>query len=276
MSNKGLGAKKSAYDVRTFSYRPDKANFKGGKKYEPEDIEDQFRVGICTAISMTQNARKATGKKYSADFQYLLQKKFIDGNWDEGSSIFSALKVTKNFGMLPEEEWTHTTEKDRKLSYIKYIKKLQNISEEEIGRLLKIASKNKIIAYSAVPINRDTLASAIDESESGLLARFVIGKEWWTKPIEPLRSPKEIISGHAITISNYAGNSFRIANSWGVDWADKGTAYYLHDIFRPTEAWMVYYKNASEDIKEELEKRKFTRGQILDVIQKLLQLLKLV
>lgn len=272
---KGLGADKSPFDIRTFSYKPDKANKKGGQRYEAKDIEDQKKVGICTSISLTQNARKATGIKYSADFQYLLQKKFVDGNWNEGSSLFSALKVARNYGLLPEKYWKHTTLKDRDLSYSKYVKKLQSISDEEIGKLLKTASKYKIEAYANVPVTRDTLANAIDESESGVLARFVIGKEWWTKPIEPLRTPKEVISGHGITVSNYDGGSFRIANSWGDDWADKGTAYYLHDIYRPTEAWIVYYK-ASEPVKKDLEKRELTKGQILDVIQKLLQLLRVI
>jgi len=60
---------------------------KGGFNYLPTDILDQKNVGICTAISHIQNRNKANGKTYSADFQYLLQKKFYDMNWTEGSSF---------------------------------------------------------------------------------------------------------------------------------------------------------------------------------------------
>lgn len=75
MYKRATGAGESPYDLRTFAYVPSGIPNKGGKRYSPSDIEDQHRVGICTAISTTQNARKALGTKFSADFQYLMQKK---------------------------------------------------------------------------------------------------------------------------------------------------------------------------------------------------------
>jgi hypothetical protein len=69
------GAKPSPYDIRTFAYVPSGIPVSGGTRYTPKDIEHQHKVGICTAISTTQNARKALGKKFSSEFQYLMQKK---------------------------------------------------------------------------------------------------------------------------------------------------------------------------------------------------------
>jgi hypothetical protein len=267
------GADKSPYDVRTFAYVPSGVPHTGGKKYTPKDIEDQHKVGICTAISLTQNARKALSIRFSAEFQYLLQKKLIDGNWNEGSSISTALKVAQKYGLLPEKEWTFTKESDRKLSYDKYIKKLQAVPTEEITKLLKKAAKYKITAYSKVPIDRDFLAQAITESAAGLLVRHVVGKEWWTRPVEPLRPVKDVISGHAVTESNYAGRSFRIANSWGTDWADNGTAYRLHDQTKPTEAWLVHYGTPPDAVKAQLKARTSIWGKTLNVIQKLINLI---
>lgn len=266
------GAEKSKYDIRTFTYQPDKANIKGGARYNPEDIEDQSKVGICTAISLTQQARKATGTKYSADFQYLLQKKYLDKNWEEGSSILHAIKTGKTYGLLPESEWTFTTQKDRKLPYSKYIKKLQSITDSQIAELLK--KTHKIIdSYASVPTNRDSLANAIDETSYGILTRMVVGEEWWTAPIEPLRFPKTIISGHAITSSNYDGGSFRVANTWGDDWADKGTAYHLLNDNPYTEAWIVYYGESPKYIEDLKSKRATVIGQIMDYLQKIIALL---
>lgn len=264
------GAEESPKDIRTFSYQPTKANKKGGTRYAAKDIEDQHRVGICTAISMTQNARKALGVKFSADFQYLLQKKFIDKNWNEGSSLSSALKVAKKYGLLPEKHWKLTTEDDRKLSYDKYVKKLQKVTDAEIEELLK--KTVKIRAYAAVVVDRDMMANAIDESKSGILTRYSLGKEWWNKPIEPIRPPKVHISGHAVTDCNYDGRSFRIANSWGTDWADKGTGYRFQDVYAPTEAWIPYYEDVPEHVDEELKKRTELMGQIQNIIQMLLEL----
>lgn len=278
------GAEKSPYDIRTFGYVPTGVPTTGGKRYQAEDIEDQHKVGICTAISLTQNARKATGIRFSADFQYLLQKKYVNQNWNEGSSLSAALKVARgkedaqgNFlwgGLLPESEWKFTTIGDRKLPYEKYIKKLQAVPESEIQRLCHIAKNYRLSAYASVPVDRDFMAKAISESKAGILVRFAIGKEWWTKPIEPLRPPKNSISGHAVTECNYAGNSFRIANTWGDDWADKGTAYRLQAQYRPTEAWIPYYDVPPAPIQKKLEQRKALMGQLLDKLQTLLNILQ--
>lgn len=269
------GAEPSAVDIRDFTYKPDKANKIGGERYKPEDIEDQHRVGICTAISLTQNAKKATGIEFSADFQYLLQKKFYDKNWNEGSSARSALHIAKTYGMLPQNGWTHTMESDRKLSYARYIKKLQAVPDAEIERLIKIASVNKLAGYAQVPIDRDMLANAIDESAAGLIVRFVVGKEWYTAPIEPLRKPVSVISGHLITICNYDGMSYRVANTWGDDWADKGTAYSNLMTYQPTEAWIPYYTKLPDPIQEQKEQLKALQGQLLALLQKLVALLGL-
>lgn len=264
------GAESSQYDIRDFAYKPSGVPYKGGTRYTPEDIEDQHKVGICTAISFTQNARKALKTKFSADFQYLLQKKYIDGNWNEGSSLSSALKVGQKYGLLPEKHWTLTKESDRKLSYDKYIKKLQAVTDKDIEKLLKKAIK--ITAYAKVPVDRDFMAQAILESKAGILCRFALGKEWWTKPIEPLQPPTVVISGHAVTECNYAGSSFRIANTWGTDWADNGTAYRLQGQYKPTEAWAVYYADVPDAIQAQIDSRKEPRGTILDIIQGFIRL----
>lgn len=270
----GTGADKSKFDIRTFGFVPTKANKKGGERYKASDIEDQHRVGICTAISVTQNARKFSGKKYSADFQYLLQKKYHDGNWNEGSSALSALKTAHKYGFLPDKEFQKfITEDDRKLTYSKYIKKLQAISDDDIQELL--GKTEKIMsAYAKVPTDRDSLALAIDESQTGLIVRFVVGSEWWTPPIEPLRFPKRILSGHLTIHTNYDGGSFRIANTWGSDWADKGTAYHLLRDNPVTEAWIPYYENVPDPIKEQQKNREKVVGQILDYLQKIIVLVQ--
>lgn len=265
------GAHESPYDIRTFAYQPSQVSKVGGTKYTPKDINDQHKVGICTAIAMTTNAQKALGKKFSADFQYLMQKK-LAGNWDEGSSLSYALKVAKNVGLLPEKYWIFTTDEDRKLPYHKYIKKLQSISDADIEKLKNLAEPYKILAYSAVPVDRDSMALAINESKAGILTRYSLGKEWWSKPIEPLRPPKQFISGHAVTDSNYDGNSFRIVNSWGTDWADKGTAYRLHTQYTPTEAWIPYYKEIPEVVEYQLEARQSQLAKIADLIQQVVVL----
>lgn len=263
------GADSSPYDLRTFAYKPTGVPVSGGVHYDAKDIEDQHKVGICTAISLTQNARKATGVAFSADFQYLLQKKFIDKNWNEGSSISSALKVAKNYGLLPVKYFPYIAEKDRTTSYEKYVKKLQAITDEQIADLLKISADYKIAAYQSVPISTEMLKSAMAESSSGLLVRHVLDEQWWTNPIEPIRKAVTPISGHAVTESNYNGDKTWIANSWGSDWAQNGSAYRLDDL-KPTEAWTVHYGIPPEQVQKQLDARKTKLAKIVDVLQQLI------
>jgi len=220
---------------------------------------------------MVQNAQKALGAKFSPEFQYLMQKKFHDKNWDEGSSITAALKVAKNIGFLPASAWTFTSVEDRKLPYYKYIKLLQVISDEDIAKMVALAAPYKIKAYAAVPTDRDSMAQAIDESKAGILCRYVIGSEWWTPPIEPIQPPKISISGHAVTDCNYNGDSTRTANTWGVDWCDKGTGYHLNRQYRPTEAWIPYYNFVPVTIQKQLLSRTTLKGKVLDIIHGIYQ-----
>lgn len=292
--DRGTGGLKSHFDIRTFAF-PVKAypNQSGGQRYGIPDIEDQGTVGICTSISLTQNARKCLGRRFSAEFQYLMQKKYFDKNWDEGSSILNALKAAKgvedsngNFlygGLLPAENWTYTTEDDRNLPYSQYIAKLQAIPDSELQKLFQISKQFRVKAYASVPVTRDSMAQAIDASKSGILSRYDLGKEWFTNAaglnswhasdIEPLRPPQTVISGHAVTDSNYDGESFRIANTWSTMWAEGGTAYRLQSEYEPTECWAVFFTDVPDEIQKLLDRRNTLIGQALDLIQKIIDAL---
>jgi peptidoglycan hydrolase-like protein with peptidoglycan-binding domain len=223
---------------------------KGGTEYMASDIEHQHAVGICTAISMIQNREKANGKHYSPEFQYLLQKKFIDGNWTEGSSVLNALKVAKNYGFLPIELFTYVTEQDRYLPYSEYIKKLQGISDAEVQRLIGLCV-DKIGGYASVVNDSQSIARAINESESGVLCRFGCQSNWWTsvlgysswaeKDISPLRWKPET-SGHAIGMTNFDYTTQlkqTLANTWGKTYCRNGSIDIIFNTYMPTEIWTI-------------------------------------
>ena len=152
----------------------------GGIDYLPSDILNQWSVGICTAISVVQLREKLTGNKYSPDFQYLLQKKLYDMNWNEGSSALVSLKVAKNYGFLPLSAWSYTTETDRQLSYADYIAKLQAIPDSEVQRLLGLCI-DSIAGYASIDItDSQAIAQAIKDSDAGIICRYNVGAEWWS------------------------------------------------------------------------------------------------
>lgn len=247
----GTGAHHSERDPRTVKHE-DLVQFgaplqKGGVEYTTNDIEHQHSVGICTAISLVQNREKANGKKYSPDFQYLLQKRFVDLNWYEGSSVLSSLKVAKNFGLLPINLWTYTTENDRYLPYNQYIAKLQAIPDSEIQRLLLLCT-DKIQGYAQVNVSDpQAIAKAVNESKSGILCRYDCGSTWWipswlAKDINPLRKPDPATSGHAIILNMFdytKGFMQKLANTWGITWCLNGCADINWSNYKMTEAWTI-------------------------------------
>ncbi len=251
MSQYGLGASKSEHDYRTITHEATMVApvLIGGVDYSSTDIVNQHKVGICTAAAMITNANKATGKKFSMDFQYLLQKKFVDKNWIEGSSVFSSLKVGKNYGFLPEELFTYVTEADRELSYAEYMAKLVAIPDTEISRLLALCS-NKLAGYALVDVSApEYVQKAILDSKAGILCRFEVGKEWFTpswrpEDIDPLQPPQVVISGHAVVENKFVDRAFDLVNSWGPLWNKEGIGTTHFDIYRATEAWIPYYENA--------------------------------
>lgn len=259
---RGTGALQSEHDPRTVKHENLVAMaaplpISGGKVYVAGDIDDQHRVGICTAISFTQNRQKANGRKYSPDFQYLLQKKFFDGNWTEGSSIFNALKVGKTYGLLPAELFKdltgkpYVTEADRYRSYDSYIALLRSIPLEEILRLLNLCT-DKIAGYASVDVtDPQAVARAINDSQAGILCRYGCQKNWWTsitgqsswqpKDIDPLRYGPET-SGHAIGMIawNYANDFINmLANTWGTMWDLLGLAHINWSNYKMNEAWTI-------------------------------------
>lgn len=259
----GTGAVKSPKDPRTVKVSVMAAEplIKGGVEYRPQDIEHQHKVGICTAISMVQLRQRKTGKKYSPEFQYLMQKREYDGNWDEGSSIFHALKVAKNIGFLEKGHWTFTNENDRLLPYSQYIAKLKAIPQEGIYRLAgkKIKDKDgKDVWVGGLTVDHipgygqldesdsQSIAKGIDESDAGILCMYGCSDAWWLpswfpKDINPLRR-KSFTSYHAIVMSmfDYSKKVMqKVSNTWGVEWCMNGNADIEHTKYAPIEAWAV-------------------------------------
>ncbi len=254
-----LGAHKSPIDPRTITHdsitRGGVPLVKGGYTYATTEIEHQHTVGICTAISIIQNRQKVHGRKYSPEFQYLLQKKYYDPNWIEGSSLFSALKVGKKYGFLPIELFKdlngvpYATEADRFLPYPQYIAKLEAISEAEIQRLITLCV-DKIFGYASVNVgDAQAIALAINQSEAGILCRIEVGSEWYTpswfpQDINPIRPPTPATDqgGHAIIDASFDYSMVEkntLANTWGTTWNMQGCGDILLDKYSPTEGWII-------------------------------------
>lgn len=272
--------KKRIYHEELLTMADPEPTLKGGYSYLPEDIRHQHKVGICTGISLTQNAKKALGKDFSDDFQYACQKRYIDGNWNEGSAILSALKVGVKIGFLPSEEWKWTTEQDRLLPYPAYAAKLQAIPEEEMQRLIKLASDYKMTGYAQVQNDPTSIANAIKSSKAGVLCMYLVGEEWFkpswnAKDINPLKPPKNYISGHAITMSSFdytKGFDQVLANTWSSAWCKKGCADVNWTKYKPREVWIPYFGMTEvqiQELKKTLQSKLSLMQKVIDLMKKL-------
>ncbi len=184
-------------------------------------------VGWATADSLlryhfTKAKKIKPGERMSVRFIWMASKEmdeyvdypttFID---DAGTSLKSALKVTRKFGAL-------------KANHFAFDGKLVKIKE---GNFLKVASKYKVKAYfnltkkqsGKLELFKEWLAfngpiltcldcdsSWNDVKKDGLLTKF---------------DKKSVEGGHAISIVGYTETHFIIRNSWGTDWGHKGFAY---------------------------------------------------
>lgn len=258
---------------------------KAGYSYTPEEIEHQHKIGKCTAIHLTQNARKAIGIPFSDDFQYLLQKREYDKNapigWAEGSSILHALKVGKNIGFLPKSEWKWTTEEDSLLPYDEYIAKLRAIPDEEIERLKLLCADYKLTGYAQVAYqDPQAIAKALQASKSGLLCMYIVDEQWWepswaTKDINPLRAPKTQLSGHAIIMESLdytKGFDQVLTNTWGTKWNRGGKGDINWSNYKMRECWIPYYGLTyaqTEDLKKTLQSKIGLLGKIVELLKQL-------
>lgn len=278
-----------SFDVRTPLFTSDTQAkpipLKGGIKYNASDIQNQYAVGICTAISRTQLRTKQTGRRYSADFHYLVQKKLYDNNWNEGSSLLNSQKVANKVGFLPEELWTYTDEDDRKLPYAEYIKKLQDIPWSEIeallgevdedGKYLKGKTIDHIPGYMAViPGDIMKVGDAIVSSpqQTGLFV-CVGTSDSWSFPTNPLKH-KSYTGYHAIIFSSYEMESDKtrgtFTNTWGPRWGKDGSVdFYFHE-YPILEAYIDVESIVKPAIKFTRTLRRGNKGDDVKLLQQLL------
>lgn len=218
----------------------------------PGNVKHQKQIGACTG-SLSYYIEylywKKTGKyvKLSMAFLYLITKKYIDKNTDEGSALRSVLKAAQKYGICTEE----TFPSNFNLQYKDFI--AQEIPQKALDEALNY----KIGQYTPIPIEPSLLAGAI--YKYGMLyGRVIIGKEWWTpsyleKDIDPIKPPKDKIGGHAIHLTGYDDSGEKTKNyglnTWGSGWNNQGTFSFIYEDYIPnlTEAWAVTLDDVTEN-----------------------------
>ncbi len=192
-------------------------------------------VGWATAYSartilfaMKQNLSKDAINKhiFSPSFVYNQVKKPEDEDCQSGTSISKALEFIKEKGVAKLEDIPYNcsvqipdTKKKLALQYCTrdYVRLFDvNSSVDEKTMVVKkaIAEKHPVVVGFNIPKS------------------FYSAGEIW-QPAEDERG--KIHQGHAMTVVGYddnkAGGAFRLMNSWGLTWGDKGFVWIKYDDF---------------------------------------------
>lgn len=243
-----------------------------GKPIKPGCILDQNRVGICTSISNVQGVYDKTGIRMSEDFQYLLQKKYFDGAWYEGSSVFNSLRASMKYGYLRKEIFDKYFVRDPNEDYATYSARLKQIADnEQLMTELLAQCEFLLLGYTQLENTYSAISTAVSDVDNVVICRFTCGWTWFYRiindiryncwqgeSIEPIEEPKALdsfpITGHAILIPFIKDAVFKVGNTWSSAWCADGHAsinYY------PTEAYKMYFKNWSDRWKLPVKKADF-------------------
>lgn len=181
---------------------------------------------------------KKIGKviNFSPRFGDVLCKKYDGQPIDGGTYPRLALKLATQFGMATEA----TVPNDTSLPIEQY--RNQSILTPEA---YAEAAQYKIPGYIQVPLTEKSMKDFI-YSFGFVGTNRNLGSEWWSpswadKDIDPLRTPKNVVSGHMTGDFGWSGKLMRLRNVWSEAWANKGNADYDIDQWLPylKEAWVI-------------------------------------
>jgi len=192
------------------------------------EVLDQEQEGSCTAHALSMAQRIARIKQGLPDFKVSRQflywnERFIEGTTDQdaGAEIRDGAKVLATLGIPRESFWPY----EQSNMFLKPSDDaFKNAVQDEIKVYMTVAqteSEFKTCLAEGYPIVfGTTLYEAFESPEvasHGLVP-------------DPGPNDKQI-GGHAILCVGYNDitRRFKVLNSWGKDWGDKGYCYFTYD-----------------------------------------------
>lgn len=215
-----------------------------------EDISNlpvwhQKKIGSCVGQAAGKYAQHlnrietSSIKNLSPRFLYALAKS-RDNYAGEGTYPSLMAKIVKDNGVATDA----TVPTDNSLDHEAFVynRKEANIPRESFTEARPYRSGG----YAFVDFkNKEALKRAIIEGH-GALITVHLGDEWYTaadgrrswksKDILPLRTPKVVVSGHAIFLYGYEVQDdgrtlFYFLNSWSDAWGDKGSGTFYWETY---------------------------------------------
>lgn len=224
-------------------------------------VRDQSSIGSCTAFATVtalveyynKNVNNAV-LQASPLYQYKMTRNIMGVTGDTGAYMRSAMQALVKWGWVPEKEYPYIIEKfdleptddikfgtGKDFQATKYIRVDQNgvSTKDLVNELKKHAAKNIPIMFGFTVFNN----SWSQANRSGGEFPYPANGD-------------RIAGGHAVCISGYDDNkvitnkqdgkqtkgAFKIRNSWGTKWGDKGYGwipYRYTDIGAALDYWVL-------------------------------------
>lgn len=201
----------------------------------PGEVKYQGPIGSCVAHSLaymreiTEARQTGVFKPFSVGYIYGNRKGTLDGTLGrEGMIPRDALKNLQRYGDVLYEDFPVND---------KY-QVVKELIEQNTGYYEKQAEPYRITAYCRL-YTTDEIKAAVIELGS-VTAMFKIYPSFYKTSkdgVVPNPDPDEQFVGyHQMTILGWRGDRWKVLNSWGADWANKGRCYIKMD-FPIVEYW---------------------------------------
>lgn len=185
-------------------------------------IADQGQLGSCTAFGslrcfdFAQHVETGNFMNGSHLFQYYNTRSLegTEGS-DAGGTIRDAMKALAKYGVCPETEWPYV---------------IHRYKREPLPKCYNDAMAHESVEY--LRVSRKQIPKAIAAGFPVVFGCVLYesfespGPRKGNKFVMPIPNPhtEAALGGHCMVVVGYDAprNLFRVANSWGTDWGDKG------------------------------------------------------
>lgn len=203
------------------------------------DIEDQGRIGSCTANSVVSACeillqKDKRHRNLSRLFNYYVTREYENRLGQEGAVLRNAVKQAAKLGLPDEVTWAYDEggaevqpsaaayEEAIKHRVLRY-ERIQGATTGQVVHCIKSAISEGFPVVFGMPVTRQwLLMRGGDTSYRGVTEK------------DPA------VGAHAMTIIGYSQDYFVIENSWGREWGDSGLGYcHVQLASQFFEAWVI-------------------------------------
>ena len=208
---------------------------------------DQGQLGSCTgnaiAGAVDYDNHKIAGTFWTPSRLWIYyQERVIEGTvaQDAGGQIRDGIKSVAQLGVCPETDWPYD---------------ISGFAKKPPQKDYKDALKDRALSYQTVTQElfamKSVLASGLPIVFGFTVYESFEGPAVASSGIVPMPAPNEkIVGGHAVVLVGYndAVDRFRVRNSWGTSWGQKGyfemPYLYVTSSSLASDFWVVQQTNA--------------------------------